>query len=70
MGNFVENLVDKTFNHRTTCSRLKTIADRTAVGRIAYLLRKSEPLWARLHRGAIRHGLRTATSILEYMEGT
>ncbi|CBY43118.1 unnamed protein product, partial [Oikopleura dioica] len=52
----------------TTCSRLRTIADRTAVGRIAYLLRKSEPLWARLHRGAIRHGLRTATAILEYME--
>ncbi|CAG5109496.1 Oidioi.mRNA.OKI2018_I69.chr2.g4026.t2.cds [Oikopleura dioica] len=53
----------------TTCTRLKTIADRTAVGRIAYLLRKSEPLWARLHRGAIRHGMRSPTAILEFMEG-
>jgi hypothetical protein len=34
-----------------TCRRLKVIADKTAIGRIAYLLRKQDPLWARLHKG-------------------
>ena len=53
----------------STCRRLKNIADKTAIGRIAYLLRKSDPLWARLHKGAARQGLRSARSILAYMEG-
>lgn len=51
-----------------TCRRLKAIADKTAIGRIAYLLRKSDPLWARLHKGAVRQGLRSASSILAWME--
>ena len=53
----------------STCRRLKSIADKTAIGRIAYLLRKSDPLWARLHKGAVRQGLRSASAILAWMEG-
>lgn len=51
-----------------TCRRLKEIADQTAVGRIAYLLRKRDPMWARLHKGAVRQGLRSASAILAFME--
>jgi len=52
----------------TTCRRLKELADQTAVGRIAYLLRKRDPMWARLHKGAVRQGLRSASAILAFME--
>ena len=54
--------------YRATCRRLKEIADQTAIGRIAYLLRKRDPMWARLHKGAVRQGLRSASAILAFME--
>lgn len=53
---------------RSTCRRLKEIADQTAIGKIAYLLRKRDPMWARLHKGAVRQGLRSASAILAWME--
>jgi len=52
----------------STCRRLKEIADQTAIGKIAYLLRKRDPMWARLHKGAVRQGLRSASAILAWME--